>query len=337
KHEPAETALTRRGCPTPLRPLNDSDNMRILLIGLVYSIYAFLPLHAQTGQGSRATIVVVPYTPNIADIKPLLDESFEYAAAINEISRAFENEGFLTVDFVEKYRAAGLRDIQSMDQFQTEFARVAAEIPADIRVQVRLNLIPSNYGKRLEAIIDAVDHASQTRLRSSGVMTSQPSRAGGYSRPLQSLMRDPESGFKAFMEGLAESFNEIRAEGARVQIEFGISENSPYDMNTDIGEEGYILSDMIQDLVKDQVKSWYREGLIRDVIYNKGTTDRSRIIFDRVSVPFTTKDGDRFDSEDFIRELRRKVRLLGKQSEKGDMFDVNTEQTGNRFFITIEG
>lgn len=311
--------------------------MRFLLIGLVYLIYALPTLNAQAGQGSRATLVVVPYAPNIADIKPLLDESFEYAAAISEISRAFENEGFLTVDFVEKYRAAGLRDIQSMDQFQTEFARVASEIPADIRVQVRLNQIPSRYGTRLEAIVDAVDHASQTRLRSSGVMTSQPSRGGGYSRPLQSLMRDPESGFKAFMEGLAESFNEIRAEGARVQIEFGIAENSPYDMNTDIGEEGYILSDLIQDLIKDQVKAWHREGLIRDVIYNKGITDRSRIIFDRISVPFKTKEGERFDSDDFIRELRRKVRLLGKQSDKGGLFEVNTEQAGNRFFITIEG
>lgn len=311
--------------------------MRFLLIGLVQLICILPSLNAQTGQGSRATLVIVPYAPNIADIKPLLDESFEYAAAINEIARAFENEGFLTIDFVERYRAAGLRDIQSMDQFQTEFARVASEIPADIRVQVRLNQIPSRYGARLEAIIDAVDHASQTRLRSSGVMMSQPSQAGGYSRPLQSLMRDPESGFKAFMEGLAESFDEIRAEGARVQIEFGISENSPYDMNTDIGEDGYILSDMIQDLVKDQIKAWHQEGLIRDVIYNKGITDRSRIIFDRVSVPFKTTEGDRFDSEDFIRELRRKVRLLGKQSEKGDLFEVNTEQAGNRFFITIEG
>lgn len=311
--------------------------MRLLFIVLMYLVYTIPTLNAQSGQGSRATLVVVPYAPDIADIKPLLDESFEYAAAISEISRAFENEGFLTIDFVEKYRAAGLRDIQSLDNFRTEFARAVSEIPADIEVKVRLRQIPSRYGTRLEAFVDAFDKSSQTRLRSSGSMESQPSNTGGYTRPLQSLIRDPASGFQAFMKGLNDSFDDIRAEGARVQIEFGVSENCPYDMNTDIGEEGYILSDMIQDLVKDQVKVWYREGLISDVIYNKGITDRSRIVFDRVSVPFKTKEGDRFDSDDFIRELRRKVRLLGKQSDKGGLFEVNTEQAGNRFFITIEG
>lgn len=308
--------------------------MRVPLAILLLSLFS-VAMHGQSGQGSRATLTVVPWAPRLSDVKPLLDESFEYAAAVNEIARAFDLRGFTTVSFVEKYRAANLKDIINLDEWETEFKRVMDDIPADIMVQVRLDLVEGKYGNSLNAILEVIDKSSQLSIMNSGVIESPPRSTPNYASMIKYMLRDQEGGFPAFMNELGTKFSEIRRDGAAVQLSIGVDENCAYDLETFVGDEGYLLGEKITAWVLATSTKWYEAGLITDISYRLASSDASALVYDNVRVPFTKPDGSRYDTNMFGTELRLAVSKMGKASEKGSFFRVRVETGRNQIFVTI--
>lgn len=292
-------------------------------------------LKAQIGQGNRATVMVVPWAKNLSDIKPLLDESFDYAAAINEIARAFDEEGFTTINFVEKYRNANLKDIINLDEWETEFKKAVEDIPADIMVQVRLELVPGKYGTSVNAIIEAVDKSSQESIRNSGVLQSKQRNSVNYAAMISELIRNPEGEFPAFMNGLDSKFQAMHRDGKSVNISIGIDENCPFDLEEFVGDEGDLLGEKIIQWFKAKSTEWYNDGLISDVSYRLANSDASAINYDNVKVPFATKEGTRYDVNEFGTEIRKAIAVMGKSSDKGSFFRVRIEVNRNQIYITI--
>lgn len=308
-------------------------NLKTVLCCL--SLLTPLLLEAQIGQGNRATIMVVPWAKKLSDVKPLLDESFDYAAAINEIARAFDEEGFTTIDFVEKYRNANLKNIINLDEWETEFKKAVEDIPADILIQVRLDLVPHKYGNVINAIINAVDKSSQESIRNSGVIESQPRSSVNYAGMIKMMIRNPEGGFPEFMNGLDSKFQAMHRDGKSVNISIGLDENCPFDLEEFIGGEGDLLGEKIIQWLKAKSQEWYDNRLISDVSYRLANSDASAINYDNVKVPFMNKDGGRYDVNEFGTEVRKAIAAMGKESDKGSFFRVRVEVNRNQIYVTI--
>lgn len=279
--------------------------------------------------------MVVPWTSELQDIRSKLDNSFDYAAALNEVRLAFDQRGFTTIDFVEKYRNAQIQNIVNMDEWETEFKKIMDNSLADITVEVRMQSVQGKYGYTLNVLMNAVEKSSSESLANSGVMESNAQNTMNYAGMIKRVMRDQEEGVNTFLNLMESKFNIIRADGRAIFLHIGISENCLFNFDDFYGSQGDLLGENVQKWLKDKSLSWVNDGLIRDAAFNLRTAEASTLTYDIFRIPFVDKQGIRYDVTEFATALRKAIAVMGQQTEKGSFFRIKVEVNRNKVFLTI--
>ncbi|WP_020538779.1 DUF6175 family protein [Lewinella cohaerens] len=293
-----------------------------------------IALSGQVGQGSRATIMVVPWTTTDEDLREKLESDFNYRTILNEIRLAFDKEGYTTINFVQKLRNAEINKVSGLTNWRTIFKNVIDNSGADIIIEAEIFIAEQKYGNSVEILLEAIETSSSESLTNSGLLKSEPFATTDMARLVENAL-DENQQLTAFLNLMTEKFNIVRATGRSILLRVEVDENSPYDLETFIGQSGDYLSEKIQDWILDKCQEWYRNGLVSDVSFNVAGRDPSLLSYDFVRIPFKDANGDRYDINSFARELRKAISAMGVNSDKGSFFRIGDKIERNKLFLTL--
>ncbi len=286
-------------------------------------------------QGTRATVMVVPYTKSDEDMREKLENDFDYRVALSEIKRAFDLRGFTTIDFVEKLRNVSINDAAGMENWRDVFTTIIDNQPADIVVRTEIFIRDGGaYGNSVEVILEAIEKSSSESLANSGLLKGGPYRTKEYGKLIQKAF-EKDNALEDFLNLMNEKFSLIRKNGRVIVFRVEVDQNSPWDLYTEVGNEGDYLSDKIIDWVKNKMIAWRENGQLEGGGYRLGGESELLLPFTQLRIPFYDEMQQRYDANTFSREARKFIRSLGRNSEKGEHFSIRQRIRGNVVQLSI--
>jgi hypothetical protein len=307
--------------------------MRIFLITLLQLLFCSTII-AQAGQGSRATIMVIPWTTKDEDVREKLESDFNYRAILNEVRLAFDNEGYSTINFIQKLQNATKDETLGLSNWRTVFKDIAAKSGADIIVQAEIEIVDGKYGSSVSILLEAIETSSSESLANSGLLESGQFSTTNYANLAKQALENEQS-VQTFLASLESKFRTIRAKGRSISLRIEVDQNSMYDLETYVGTEGDYLTDLIQDWIQDKCESWRVAGILDDVYFNIADRDASILAFDFVRIPMADAEGQRYDINNYARELRKAIAVMGIKSDKGENFQVRDQVDRNRLTVIL--
>jgi hypothetical protein len=307
--------------------------MKIFLIAVLQLLFCSTII-AQAGQGSRATIMVIPWTTKDEDVRGKLESDFNYRAILNEVRQAFDNEGYSTINFIQKLQNVTKDETTGLSNWRTVFKDIVAKSGADIIVQAEIEIVDGKYGSSVSILLEGIETSSSESLANSGLLESGQFSTTNYANLAKQALENEQS-VQTFLASLESKFRIIRAKGRAISLRIEVDQNSMYDLETFVGNEGDYLTDLIQDWVQDKCESWRTAGMLDDVYFNIAGRDPSFLTFDFVRIPMADEEGQRYDINNYARELRKAIALMGAKSNKGENFQVRDQVDRNRLTVIL--
>lgn len=289
--------------------------MRKILLLLLILIGNNILLAAQV-QTVQPKIMVIPYVKQGEDLRTILEEDVNKRIAITKIKEAFDNRGFTTVDFIAKLKAANANATFASDTKTDLKTMIIQSSGADIYVEAEVDVLLSSNGNSVKMITTAYECSTGNSLankvgESGKFYTDDIGKLA--SKAIESIAED-------FLNVMQVKFTDMVENGKSVIINFVFDENSDYQMSSEIGEQGLLLS--------DEIELWMESHAYKNNYHIQGTTD-NQMIFDDVRIPL--KDpatGNNYNANKFALEIFKFMRSLG--------LTISRDIKGNTIFITIK-
>ncbi|PHR72549.1 MAG: hypothetical protein COA67_04695 [Lutibacter sp.] len=249
-------------------------------------------------QTVQPSIMVMPFTKEGQDIRTILEDDFNKRIAITKVKEAFDNRGFNTKDFVGTLKIAlKERAIGSSNKtdLKTEVIRMSG---ADIYVQVEVFVQKSNSGNSVKLILQGYDSFTGQSL------SNKIGESGKfYTDDIAKLsQKSAESCSEEFLNTLNSKFGEIVKNGRSVRMNISFDENSEYNMDSEIGSDGDLISDLMED--------WLDENSYKNNFHLQGISE-SEMIIDDFRIPIKDKNGRNYRASKTARTLRNYIKTLG--------------------------
>ncbi|NUQ25062.1 MAG: hypothetical protein HUU34_14030 [Saprospiraceae bacterium] len=274
----------------------------------------------------QPTIMVVPWTSKNEDMRAKVESDFAYRAILNEIRAAFDKQGFTTFDFVEALKINATDRVTGFQNWRDLFKDVIDNSPAELEVLAEIHVQNDKYGKKVDILLATNDKYSGESILSSGLISSDPFNTTDYAVLAQRALAK-NNAMTTYLNALQEKFNIIvNSVGRSIAVRIEIKEGCPFTLQTEAGEDGDYVSDLIVDWVKQNA---YKNN------YKMGGKSASLLDFRYIKIPLRDKDGMNYDINNFSRVMRRAIRKIGEQTEKGDKFQLEELIRGNKLIITI--
>lgn len=261
-------------------------------------------------------IMVIPYTKKGEDIRTILEDDVNKRIALTKIKEAFDNRGFTTVDFTARLKAM-TRSASLSDDSQTDIKTlIIQQSAADIYVEAEIDARFSSSGNEAKIIITAYD---------AGTGNSLANKVGESGRFLVSdvnvlVSRAVERCIEDFLNVMYAKFTEIANNGRSMYLEVNISKNSEYTMSSEVGAQGALLS--------DEVEEWVAKNAYKNQYTSPNLTEY-KLIFDDVRIPLKDPDtGNSYNPNKFGLAMLQFFRSLGLK--------VKRTIDRNKLFITIQ-
>jgi len=289
--------------------------MRKILLLLLILIGNNILLAAQV-QMVQPKIMVIPYVKQGEDLRTILEEDVNKRIAITKIKEAFDNRGFTTVDFIAKLKATNANATFASDTKTDLKTMIIQSSGADIYVEAEVDVLLSSNGNSVKMITTAYECSTGNSLankvgESGKFYTDDIGKLA--SKAIESIAED-------FLNVMQVKFTDMVENGKSVIINFVFDENSDYQMSSEIGEQGLLLS--------DEIELWMESHAYKNNYHIQGTTD-NQMIFDDVRIPL--KDpatGNNYNANKFALEIFKFMRSLG--------LTISRDIKGNTIFITIK-
>lgn len=283
-----------------------------LLITLLntYSLFA-----QDTPAKVQPTIMVIPTVKADQDLRSVLEEDLNLRVAVAEVKSGFDQQEISTIDFVAK-----LRQMQKDDLFSTNTQRsvkqeMIEQSGADIYVEVESQVILTDKGNSVTLILSAYDAVSG-KVVANKVANSPKFYTENYEKLTQKaagLILDD------FVSEVQKEFEKMNFEGQSIAINFDFATSSVLNMNSEIGTDMELLSDLLE--------RWMEDNAFKGYYHIQGITT-TKMIFDEVRIPLLeSKTQRRYTPSRFGRQLRRYLRSL----ELSPTLDIQ----GNKLFVTF--
>lgn len=243
-------------------------------------------------------IMVVPFVKDGEDIRTELEEDADKRIVLTKVKEAFDSRGFTTVDFLGKLKSGSVQAGMSDDQQSDLKSMIIASSGADIYVDTEMIINRSASGNAVKVIITAYDISTGGSLSnkvgdSGNFYTDDFGRLG--SKAIESCIDD-------FLNMMQTKFNDMVQNGKSLNMTFGFEEDSQYNMNSEIGDEGFTLADLIE--------MWLEENAFQGNFHVQGTT-ATKMIVDDVRIPLKDSKGNNFTVAAFGREFVKFARKYG--------------------------
>lgn len=286
--------------------------MRKIFLFLVTCIITSVNF-AQTSQ-QLPKIMVIPFTKDGEDLRTILDQNINSRIAITKIKEGFDSRGFTTVDFIGKLKAAKDNQIFTSDNQSDIKSKIIEMSGCDIYVVVEVDVKKDNSGASASVIISSYDTSTGNSL-SNKVSNSGKFETDDVGRLVSKAV---DKTMEEFIETMNMKFAEILKNGRSVIVDFSFSENSSYDMSTEVGNDQLALSDALEE--------WFSTNSFNNNYHIQGTTNL-KMIFDDVKIPIKDKNQNNYTSNKFALDIFKYLKSIGLEPSK--------EIKGNTIYITI--
>jgi hypothetical protein len=247
---------------------------------------------AQNGAPMQPTIMPIPFTKENRSSRATFEGDELARVSITKVKEAFDNLGVNTIDFRAKLKQIGNNDILEEDQkvdLKDELIRMSG---ADIYVEVEANRNRSNSGNSVTVILTAFDAFSGESLANK-VSTSPQFYTNAYEKLAEKAV---DAVIEDFLATIQVKFDDIRENGRTMVLTIGVDAMAEFDMDSEFGEDGMFLSDIIEDYVAKQA--------YKGKYHMQGMTS-NKVIFDMVKVPLVDDRGRPYRTSRFAANLRK--------------------------------
>lgn len=241
------------------------------------------------------TIMVVPYRKSGENYRDVLDNSPALRVAVSKVQDMFSEHGYTTVDFVGRLEATE-RDLQfamdDADSFATQLIRNSG---SDAYVVVDGSYVKGRPNNRLNLYLKAYYTADGRVIASKDATVSSPYE-------LASLCKTAVHRCSAeFMETINKWFdNQIQPSGTYAKLVVTVAGNSGVSLDTEVGDDGFTISDYIRNYVKKNAKT-----------YKVGGISPELMTYDAIVIPQRNKKGETVEMTDFATALTKFIRTKG--------------------------
>ena len=259
-------------------------------------------------------IMVIPFTKDGEDLRTILDEDINSRIAITKIKEGFDSRGFTTVDFVGKLKIAKDNQVFSSDN-QTDIKSKIIEMSGcDVYVVAEVDTKKDNTGASASIIISSYDTSTGNSL-SNKVSNSGKFETDDIGRLVSKAV---DKCMEEFIATMNMKFADIQKNGRSVLVDFSFSENSSYNMTSEIGNDKLALSDVLEE--------WFSTNSFNNNYHIQGTTNL-KMIFDDVKIPIKDKNQNNYTTNKFALEIFKYLKTLGLEPSK--------EIKGSTIYFTI--
>jgi len=282
----------------------------------------------------QPTIMVIPSVKEHEDLRTMLDSSITTRVAIAKVKEAFDDRGFTTVDFVAKLKATKVdAAFNSLNQSDLK-SRLVQGSGADIYVEVEAAEQKSGSGNSVRLIFNAYD-AFTGRGMGTKTISSNTVYTDKFDKLVENALKKTEKvdGTNSkiillddFLNVMQTKFDDIIENGRPIKIIFGVASNSEVKFNSEVGEDG--------DLLKDIIFDWADDNAFKNNYNDQGSTD-TEIIFSEFRVPLRTDSGRNLRPSRFARSIRKYFRKI-VNDETGETLDVGDDVRGGTIYITFK-
>lgn len=269
---------------------------KYFLFFIIITLYNTNKLIAQeTIQTVQPSIMVMPFTKEGQDIRTVLEDDFNKRIAITKVKEAFDNRGFNTKDFVGTLKIALKERALGSDNKTDLKAEVIRMSGADIYVQVEVFVQKSGSGNSVKLILQGYDSFTGQSL------SNKIGQSGKfYTDDIAKLSQKAvESCSEEFLNTLNSKFGEIVKNGRSIRISIAFDENSEYNMNSEIGSDGDLFSDLMED--------WLEDNSYKNNFHLQGISE-SEMIIDDFRIPIKDENGRNFRASKVARSLRKYIK-----------------------------
>ena len=259
-------------------------------------------------------IMVIPFTKDGEDLRTILDEDINSRIAITKIKEGFDSRGFTTVDFVGKLKIAKDNQVFTSDN-QTDIKSKIIEMSGcDVYVVAEVDTKKDNTGASASIIISSYDTSTGNSL-SNKVSNSGKFETDDIGRLVSKAV---DKCMEEFIATMNMKFANIQKNGRSVLVDFSFSENSSYNMTSEIGNDKLALSDVLEE--------WFSTNSFNNNYHIQGTTNL-KMIFDDVKIPIKDKNQNNYTTNKFALEIFKYLKTLGLEPSK--------EIKGSTIYFTI--
>jgi Family of unknown function (DUF6175) len=270
---------------------------------------------------TKPTIMVIPFFKEGDEIRKLVEEDINNRTVLIKVKEAFDNRGFTTIDFLSKIRNLQTNDALTSDKQTDVKTNIIQSSNADICVEVEYAFQRSSTGNQVKILLNSIESSASASL----------SNKVGFSRKVYSddigkLASDAvESIVQDFLNVMQEKFNDIVENGKYMAMEFNLNSDSGITMSSEIGKDNLPLSDVLEEWVGNNSKSYHIQGV----------TDL-KVDFDVVRVPRSDDKGKPLTSSRYALEVLKFCNSLTASGTTAKKLKVERLIKGNKIFISFK-
>jgi hypothetical protein len=283
-----------------------------ILFAFLFSCGCIL-IHAQTPV-NKGKIMVVPFIKEGEQYRTILDQDVLRRIAIAKVKEGFDNNGYTTVDFLAKLKAANTNATFTIENQADLKTKIISNSGCDIYVVVEVATQTDYSGSSVTTILTAYE-ASTANSIANKVGNSGKFITTDYSKLTQKAI---EKVIEDFVFMLNEKSTTMLTQGSSLTVEITFSQNASSDMNTELGQDKLPFSDVLIE--------WFSKNTQNSGYHIQGTS-KLKMIFDDIKMPLKDSKGVTFNSNKYALELYQFIKTLGLKPSK--------EVVSNTIYITI--
>ncbi len=282
--------------------------MKKIISLLTILIAVAIPAKAQ-GNASRGTgnttvqprIMVIPFTKEGQDIRTILEDDADMRVVLTTVKDYFDEQGFTTVDFNARLKSINTSNIiNTADGASNNIkAQVIASSGADMYVEVELVKQENEANGNSARILLTAYETSTGNSLANKVGDSGNWRTDDYSKMARAAIMKIGDDFMAVMQ---EKFTDIVKNGRSLILEFTVAADSDIKMGTEVGVDGYALSDAIEIWLADNAYNGY---------YHIQGVSETNLVVDEVKIPIRDqRSGANYTTTRFGAEVGKFLRSM---------------------------
>ena len=284
---------------------------RLLLIALG----AMIAVGASAQLAKRPTIMVVPSTlwcnengyieettingkvKKTADWETAVLENFDLNAVIINLGIEMAEIGFPLQDLPSVIEGIKQDDaLRGDDVMMTREDMILNKARADIMIEVSWKIDTTPYDTHtIQYNLKAIDAYSRKQVAGCDLISDEKS----FVNPANEIKQALKSTFPSFCDRLDSYFQDLAERGREVVYSFEITSNSQWDFYTEVGDEGYLLGEVIEEWFIANAKS---------NTFTVPTASEYNMEFKQLRIDLLDTRGVSLDARRFINTLARELR-----------------------------
>ena len=279
---------------------------------LVFVILLFFINDAQAQQSGSPTVMVIPFVKEGQDMRTVYEsDSLQHLrVAMTIVKNAFDTSSIKTIDLHPILQQL------SNDESILPKDVIVTHSKVDIYVEVEAKIVNTSRGNSVTVILNTYDAFSGQSL-SNDLGHSPKFYTKNYERLCEKAL---DKFLGKFINNTLTALEDLSKNGRSITVNIGISENASIDMDSEIGEKGDLLSDVIE--------TWMEQNAKNSQFNIQGIT-ATRMILNNVKIPKIDPETQKnYSPSKFAKELIFFLKSKG--------IECSRDIQGTNIFITIE-